>query len=143
MLNSELIHSHMETFAGYGNADAPHWFIDMEEGGNADGAFLLKRFNTWSTRGRLIFEDLRNYHLRTSQWPYVELCDLPELENRQIYRRLRIPTRIELLKGLIDKHRPAFAVIYGTSYRKYWEQPTVRHSSAMELSSKAEEGKLT
>ncbi len=38
VLDSELLENFIQTFVGYGNADAPYWYVGMEEGGDSTGA---------------------------------------------------------------------------------------------------------
>ena len=59
---------------------------------------------------------------RLSRWPYAELSDLPNLRTRNLYHRSLASKRVQMIKDLVDQHAPEFVVMYGTSYRKYWEQ---------------------
>jgi len=58
---------------------------------------------------------------RLAHWPYAELSDLPVLRSRKVYRQSVARTRVGLIQKLIDQHEPEFVVMYGTSYRKYWD----------------------
>lgn len=49
-------------FYGYGDLDAPLWFIGMEEHGGKSADDVSKRIRTWQTRGRSRLEDLEKYH---------------------------------------------------------------------------------
>ncbi|HEV2199981.1 MAG TPA: hypothetical protein VGR73_09170 [Bryobacteraceae bacterium] len=61
MLDSQLLTAFVETFAGYGNLDAPYWYVGMEEGG--DSTSFERRVSVWRDRGSSIIEDLREYHV--------------------------------------------------------------------------------
>jgi hypothetical protein len=52
----------IKTFVGYGNLQAPLWFLGMEEGGGRDVAELRLRVSTWDERGRRATEDLAGFH---------------------------------------------------------------------------------
>jgi hypothetical protein len=65
VLDSELLESFFQTFAGYGNAAAPYWYVGMEEGGDSTEASLKRRLELWRERGSSTLEDLRDYHLST------------------------------------------------------------------------------
>jgi len=71
MLSSELLENRIATFVGYGNPSAPYWYIGLEEGGTSDAAFIEHRLGLWNQRGRLIFEDLKDYHINTDLRPFV------------------------------------------------------------------------
>jgi hypothetical protein len=52
----------MNTFYGYGNLDAPYWFIGKEEGGGACRDEFIARIQTWLNRGSKQIDDLYDYH---------------------------------------------------------------------------------
>jgi hypothetical protein len=39
-----------------------------------------------------------------------------------MYRQSRAPERVRMIRDLVDRHAPEFVVMYGTTYRKYWEK---------------------
>lgn len=47
MLENKQIESFADSFFGYGNLDAPLWFIGLEEGGGATIANVKARLQTW------------------------------------------------------------------------------------------------
>ncbi len=59
-----------ESFLGYGNVNAPVWFIGMEEGGGGSFGEISKRVNVWTERGKHPLEDIFAYHSAISldQW---------------------------------------------------------------------------
>jgi len=71
MLNSELLENRIATFLGYGNPSAPYWYLGLEEGGTSDATFIEHRLDLWNQRGRLMFEDLKDYHINTDLRPFV------------------------------------------------------------------------
>ena len=62
MLDLKTLRSFCEGFYGYGELDAPHWFISMEEGGGTSEEEIATRIDAWIARGCLELEDLREYH---------------------------------------------------------------------------------
>jgi hypothetical protein len=61
-LDPEVTRSFISTFHGYGNLDAPTWFIGMEEAGGELDEIRL-RLATWYRRGKKPVEDVADYHL--------------------------------------------------------------------------------
>ncbi|MCC5985271.1 MAG: hypothetical protein JJU42_12995 [Rhodobacteraceae bacterium] len=49
-------------FFGYGEFEAPLWFIGMEEGGGKSASDVARRIRTWQERGRAPLEDVAKYH---------------------------------------------------------------------------------
>lgn len=49
-------------FYGYGDLEAPLWFIGMEEGGGGSAAEVTKKMRVWQQRGRMLLEDVAGYH---------------------------------------------------------------------------------
>lgn len=47
-------------------------------------------------------------------WDYASL--LPSFPDRRTYERLVLPRRVELLRGLIEQHRPRLLVCYGATH---------------------------
>lgn len=62
MLNDKNLKLFMETFLGYGNLDAPFWFIGMEEGGGNSFIEINNRINYWISGGKKELEDVAHYH---------------------------------------------------------------------------------
>lgn len=52
----------MATFVGYGNGQAPLWFIGMEEGSGTGLDELAMRVRAWHERGHRSLEDLGDFH---------------------------------------------------------------------------------
>lgn len=61
-LDTELLESYINTFYGYGNYNAPYWFVGMEEGGGGTIDDVQIRLNVWRKRGESELEDLAEYH---------------------------------------------------------------------------------
>ena len=53
---------YMATFVGYGNVQAPLWFIGMEEGSGTGLDELARRVAAWHERGQRPLEDLGDFH---------------------------------------------------------------------------------
>lgn len=49
-------------FFGYGDLEAPLWFIGMEEGGGNSAVEVTNRIHAWQKRGRMPLEDVADYH---------------------------------------------------------------------------------
>jgi len=62
VFNDELLTSFIDNFYGYGNYQAPYWFIGMEEGGGETFEEINMRLQAWQQRGRQELEDLAEYH---------------------------------------------------------------------------------
>lgn len=61
MINDELLGAFINGFYGYGNYQAPYWFVGMEEGGGNSIEEIAKRIETWDKRGRKELEDVAEY----------------------------------------------------------------------------------
>ena len=53
-LDSELLERFINTFVGFGNPQAPIWFIGIEEGGDRSPDLLCHRIELWDRRGGLL-----------------------------------------------------------------------------------------
>jgi hypothetical protein len=62
MLDTEVLKDFMKNFFGYGDLNAPVWFVGMEEGGGASMAEIEARLATWVRRGRKTLEDVAIFH---------------------------------------------------------------------------------
>ncbi|WP_224815999.1 hypothetical protein [Hasllibacter sp. MH4015] len=49
-------------FYGYGDLEAPLWFVGMEEGGGNSAADVTQRVQTWQDRGRRTVDDVAEFH---------------------------------------------------------------------------------
>ena len=63
VLDDALLAAFMRGFFGYGNLDAPTWFVGMEEGGGNTISEIHARLSAWDRRGRKPLEHLREFHL--------------------------------------------------------------------------------
>ncbi len=61
-LNDALLGDFADTFYGYGNYEAPYWFVGIEEGGGNDCNDIAIRLDVWQCRGRHEVEDLAAFH---------------------------------------------------------------------------------
>jgi len=50
MLNSQLLLNYAENFFGYGNPNAPVWFVGLEEAGGRTEQVVADRLKLWSTQ---------------------------------------------------------------------------------------------
>jgi hypothetical protein len=64
MLDDRLLQDYAATFFGYGNYQAPFWFIGLEEGGGGSFTEIEGRLTTWQDRGRQELEDVYEYHVQ-------------------------------------------------------------------------------
>jgi hypothetical protein len=62
MLDDHLLQDFIDGFYGYGNYNAPYWFVGMEEGGGNSVEEINSRLQAWRTRGRREIEDVADYH---------------------------------------------------------------------------------
>lgn len=60
MLNQKLLHEFMNRFYGYGDWNAPLWFVGMEEGGGNSEDEINRRLGAWDGTDNLA--DIREYH---------------------------------------------------------------------------------
>jgi len=63
MLDDKLLQDFINGFYGYGNYQAPYWFIGLEEGGGNSIQEINSRLATWDKRGRQELEDVADYHI--------------------------------------------------------------------------------
>jgi len=61
-LDDKLLQDFIDGFYGYGNYNAPYWFVGMEEGGGNSIDEINNRLKTWDRRGRREIEDVAEYH---------------------------------------------------------------------------------
>lgn len=59
MLDADRLRAFMRTFYGYGNWNAPLWFVGMEEGGGADLKEIAVRLASWDGSELM---DIREFH---------------------------------------------------------------------------------
>jgi hypothetical protein len=50
--DDELLQAYMERFYGFGNYAGKYWFVGMEEGGEADAAYVTRKITDWRDSGR-------------------------------------------------------------------------------------------
>jgi len=62
MLNDTVLSDFVHGFYGYGNYQAPYWFVGMEEGGGHTLEDIDRRLKAWDARGRRELEDVADYH---------------------------------------------------------------------------------
>lgn len=63
-VSKSLLSTFMSNFFGYGNLNAPYWFIGKEEGGGKDLAENFRRILTWEGFGGTTTVDTIKYHQR-------------------------------------------------------------------------------
>lgn len=56
------IEDHVFNFFGYGNLDAPLWYVGMEEGGDATVESLKHRVAAWRRLGSTPTVDMKRFH---------------------------------------------------------------------------------
>ncbi len=61
MLDDQLLETFMHGFYGYGNYQAPYWFIGMEEGGEATFEDIAKQLEIWDAWGRKELLDVAKF----------------------------------------------------------------------------------
>lgn len=62
MFNDQLLEALINNFYGYGNYQAPHWFIGVKEGGSDTHLEVGRRLEVWDSRGRRELENVAAYH---------------------------------------------------------------------------------
>jgi len=62
MFDEQLLEAFISGFYGYGNYQAPYWFVGMEEGGGNTYSEVTKRLEVWNGRRRKELEDVAEYH---------------------------------------------------------------------------------
>lgn len=62
-LKDDLLHEFMHGFYGYGDYNAPYWFVGIEEGGARTVEGVNRRLRLWKERGKRELEDLAEWHL--------------------------------------------------------------------------------
>jgi len=77
-LNDDLLQQFMHTFYGYGDYDAPFWFVGMEERGRGTVAGVNRRLRRWKERGKRELEDLAQWHL--AEGPHRRFSGRPALQ---------------------------------------------------------------
>lgn len=73
MLENELIESYATSFFGYGNLDAPLWFVGMEEGGGATLENVGARLRAWKSFNRPLTCDVAEFHRAIGEAKLFEL----------------------------------------------------------------------
>jgi hypothetical protein len=54
----EALDEYVSRFFGYGDLNAPLWFVGMEEGGEPDSSYLSRRLHSWSHIGKPSVADI-------------------------------------------------------------------------------------
>jgi hypothetical protein len=57
-----------------------------------------------------------------SAWPYADWSALPELRDRDAYRKQVGEQRVERLRGLVEGYAPVAVLFYGVGFRSEWER---------------------
>src|SRR5690554_4960378 len=92
--DSDLLHSFMNTFYGYGNDQAHYWLVGMEEGGGNSFENVQLRLQTWKNRGESEFEDLAKYHIDIGEPKFF--TDVKDFKLQRTWNKLiRIVMAIE------------------------------------------------
>lgn len=61
MINDQLLEEFMKGFYGFGNYQAPYWFVGMEEGGGNTYEAIVKQLEIWDRWGRKELLDVADY----------------------------------------------------------------------------------
>lgn len=61
MLNDQLLEAFIHGFYGFGNYQAPYWFIGMEEGGGDTFEAIAKQLEVWNRWGRKELLDVAEF----------------------------------------------------------------------------------
>src|SRR3954454_15130005 len=62
-LDDMLLARYTETFYGYGQYEAPYWFVGLEEGSNGTAEEIERRLLAWRQGGCRELEDARDFHI--------------------------------------------------------------------------------
>jgi hypothetical protein len=70
MLNDQLLEAFINGFYGFGNYQAPYWFVGMEEGGEATSEDIANQLKIWDEWGRKELIDVIEYarEMKITQW---------------------------------------------------------------------------
>jgi hypothetical protein len=79
MINDKLLLDFAKGFYGYGNYQAPYWFLGMEEGGGNSVNEINQRFSVWDLRGGAELEDIVEYHTAIGIPEYFR--EKPKIQN--------------------------------------------------------------
>ena len=60
----------------------------------------------------------------TSSWRYPTWTAVPECQTRAGYMRKYAPSRVKLLRELLDQYHPRLVVLYGTTCMREWNELT-------------------
>ena len=63
---------YMDAFFGYGDLNAPIWFIGMEEGGGDSLGNIKRRLNAWQKLGCSTVLDIAEFHKEIGDFAYFE-----------------------------------------------------------------------
>jgi len=72
-INEKLLIEFSDKFLGYGNINAPIWFIGMEPSAPNSTELVKKFFDVWVKRGSPDIDDVRDSHLQIDKNHYSEL----------------------------------------------------------------------
>ena len=73
-----LLADFVSTFYGYGDYNAPYWFVSMEEGSGKHFDDVEKQLSAWDKRGRQELEDVAEFHRAIGLGQYFD--EKPPLE---------------------------------------------------------------
>jgi hypothetical protein len=65
--DADVLQDYMQRFIGFGSAEAPMWFIGLEQGGGETLAELDRRLRAWTEMGGQAFADLPDYCRRIGE----------------------------------------------------------------------------
>lgn len=115
-LDDNLLETFINGFYGYGNLNAPHWFIGMEEGGGDNPDEIRQRLTIWRGRGGNVIEDLAEYHRAIGVTRFFELGAKLQRTWSKLIRVLHVlEGKPVLVDALRHSQREAFGRHGGTS----------------------------
>ena len=76
----ETLKKFMDGFFGYGDLEAPIWFIGMEEGGGNSLEEINKRLETWKKLGETVTMDMYEFHREINDLKFFNGSNIARLQ---------------------------------------------------------------
>ncbi|SFI69989.1 hypothetical protein SAMN05421753_111181 [Planctomicrobium piriforme] len=99
--DEELLYSFANAFFGYGNLEAPIWFVGMEEGGGTSVGEINARLTAWNQRGRRCVEDLPEF-CRATRVAHLNQWFDPRSNIQRTWNRLILMSAVLMGKEPLD-----------------------------------------
>ena len=114
MLDDLWLSQYMDSFLGYGNTKARLWFVGMEEGGGGTVEEVAARLGAWSQRGRLVVDDVAEFHQAIGQQHWFKPGAPTQSTWRQLIRTTLLANELPVsLEAIRDYQVQRFARLGG------------------------------